>query len=373
MTVPKFSEDELNPIGVIPGIPGFRADLPMYDSPLSCREAQKHLYLEKEAYWQICGIEGRLFCPRIFPDAVARAWVMEANPIDNETEAGGPDSFGIPWVYEPLSMGSMEDPKVPPVLEDANDWPEIIKFPDIDSWDWEGSAEANNNGKYLKDDLCSVVWIQNGYFERLISFMGFEEASVAMIDEDQEDAVKALMMRLSEFYCDLVDHFVKYFDYIDGFYVHDDWASSLDAFVSPERIKELIVPAMKVLVDHIHEVGCYAELHSCGHGIRGVPNMIEAGWDAWIPQSECNDMAEIYDLYGDQILIGVGPQMLTYNPFDSTEEEQRAGAREYAKRFCNPDKPSLFDGVSGGAFLTPAFREELYVCSRKLYSGESID
>jgi len=44
-----------------------------------------------------------------------------------------------------------------------------------------------------------------------------------------------------------------------------------------------------------------------------------------------------------------------------------AAAREYAARFCNPDKPSMFN-LYGSPALSRAYREELYIQSRKNYS-----
>lgn len=78
-----------------------------------------------------------------------------------------------------------------------------------------------------------------------------------------------------------------------------------------------------------------------------------------------NDTQKVYELYGDKIIVGVIPDR--FDPAAITEEEQRAMARDYADKFCRPDKPSLF-GFEGAAMLTPAFREELYRRSRRNYS-----
>lgn len=368
MAIPKFDEKELKVVEVQPPMP-VRPAINVYDYPVSARDGLMALYMDKKPYWEICGVEERKFCPSIYPDNVARAWVFESKPFDPDTQGGGPDIFGINWVYVPTAMGSMEDPNEDPWFDDVNDWKDYVKFPDIDSWDWEGSA-AENNDIYLLPDMANVVWIQNGFFERLISFMGFEDASVAMIDEDQEDAVKEFMEAMADFYIDLIDHFWKYYKYIDGFYIHDDWASAMDSFIAPDRIAELVVPAMRRVVEHIHEHGCFAEFHSCGCNYKQVPNMIEVGWDVWIPQPNVNDTDKIYQEFGDKIVIGVAVE--EFDPETTSEEEQRAIAREYARKYCNPDKPTIYNGVIFGQQLTPAFREELYVCSRKMYSGEQI-
>jgi len=367
LQVPAFDTKELEIAGEIP--PMFWRPLTrLYTYPFSMRDALLALYKERQGIWQLSGIETRIFTPRMYPDNVARALVFESRPFDADTEGGGRDSFGVNWVYVPVAMGSMEDPEEGPWMDDANDWREHVHFPDLDAWDWKGSA-AENNGAYLDTRLANAVWFQTGFFERLISFMGFEDASVAMIDEDQEDAVKELMLELAHYYTRLIDRFDEEFENIDGFYIHDDWGSAKATFIDPDRIAEIIVPAMRIVTDHLHSRGLYAEFHSCGCNYRQVPNMIAAGWDVWQPQGNVNDVDKIYREYGDKILIGVPAK---YDVEGSTEEEQRAAAREYALKYCNPEKPSFLNGVDSGAALTPAFMEELYICSRKLYAGESI-
>jgi hypothetical protein len=78
-----------------------------------------------------------------------------------------------------------------------------------------------------------------------------------------------------------------------------------------------------------------------------------------------NDTHKIYELYGDKIMLGVTPDL--FDPEATTEEEQRAAARAYAAKFCDPAKPSYLNHY-GGRLLTPAFREELYIRSRENYS-----
>ena len=135
--------------------------------------------------------------------------------------------FGIEWEYIPAAGGSMVRPGKP-FLEDANEWKEKVVWPDVDSWDWEGSAKANN-GIYLKDDKFNVCWFLNGWYERLISFMDFEGAILALVDEDQKDAVKEFFDKLSDLYIKIFDKFCTYFPQIDAFCIHDDWGSQKSA------------------------------------------------------------------------------------------------------------------------------------------------
>jgi hypothetical protein len=94
-----------------------------------------------------------------------------------------------------------------------------------------------------------------------------------------------------------------------------------------------------------------------------VPNIIKAGWDAWSPQVVL-DADDLYEKYGDKIILGLGPVLPGEN---STDEEQREAARDYARRFCNPGRPTV---LSSFGALKPAFYEELYKQSRIRYSGK---
>ena len=357
--VPAFDAAELNVVAEIPSLFGGPAT-PIYNFPVTPKEAYAAM-LARKPIWEPTTVETRLFAPRIHPDNVARAFAFEAQSFDPLTEGGGKDMFGIEWEYVPLVGGSMVRPGKP-LMEDATEWTEKIVWPDIESWDWEGCAKLNT--EYVTCDKYVKCWFMNGWFERLISFMEFDGAIMAMVDEDQTDAVKALFDKLTDLYIRMFDKFITYFPGIDGFLIHDDWGSQRETFFSPAVVEEMIVPYMKRVTDFLHSKGKICELHSCGQILKQVPNMIAAGWDCWTPQP-MNDVQKIYELYGDKIVIGAMPD--EFDPATATEEEQRACARKFAEEYCQPNKPTYLNSYSAG-LLTPAFREELYKQSRIQYS-----
>lgn len=309
--------------------------------------------------WEPGGYEYHYFCPQCIPDNIARAFVIEARAKAKD-DCGGKDMFGIEWEYIPIARGSMVQPGHP-ALADANDWREKITFPDIEGWDWESAGKANAD--YLDPVYFNMPWLFTGWFERLISFMDFEGAALALIDDDQKDAVKELFDNLSDTYNAIIDKFVATFDHIDGFLIHDDWGSQRAPFFSPDVCAEMIVPAMRKVTDHLHELGLWAELHCCGSNELQAPNMISAGWDAWSGQP-MNDTQKLYDLYGDQIVIGVIPDT---PPLDASDDEQRAAAKVFVDRFCRPEKPSALNTNFFFGASSPVFREEIYKQSRIAY------
>lgn len=352
----QFDNAELQIVKEIPGLFG-GPNVPLYSFPTTLKDAYKGVY-RKEPVWQITGIERNTFSPKVNPDNVARGSVADGT---NTPKTGGTDMFGIEWEYVPQVGGSMVRPGKP-FLDDANDWYEKVVWPDIESWDWQGCADANKS--YLDTDKLNVCVFLNGWYERLISFMDFEGAVVAMIDDEQQDAVKEFFEKLTDLYIRILDKYLTYFPEIDLFIMHDDWGSQKETFFSPETAAEMIVPYMRKTTDFLHSKGKICELHSCGQLMRQVPNIIAAGWDSWNPQG-MNDTQKIYELYGDQIVISVVPD--EFDPKTTSEAEQREAAKKYAEQFCQAQKPSLFNFYAA-PMLTPVFREELYKQSRINYS-----
>jgi hypothetical protein len=369
MQIPKFNLGELRVVAETPAFLG-RPGIPIYSFPVMGKEAVRALY-ERRAIWQVMlgvGVESKIFTPAINPDNMARAFVFDGTMVPGVSNlAGGKDLFGIEWEYIATAGGSMVRPGKP-FIEDANDIEKKVVWPNIDNWDWEGASRANE--QYLSGSSAYAAMFMNGYFERLISFMDFEGAILAMVDEDQRAAVQRFFDKLSDLYIRMIDKFIAYFPQVDIYTIHDDWGSQKDTFFSPLVVSEMIVPPMRRVTDFIHSKRRFADLHCCGSNIKQVPNMIAAGFDSWTPQM-MNDIEKIYDLYGDRLIIGTMPKI--YEVDNSTEEEQRAYARAYANQYCRPEKPSSLSmysmPMSGPNLVTNAFREELYKQSRMNYGG----
>lgn len=359
----KFNEAEIQDVRLEPMRLGRWCEkFPAFHYPVTEKEGWRRAVRERNPLWLCNSTETFNFQPDVIPDNKARGAFNDASVSD--TEKGGKDMFGVPWVYVPTAGGSMEDPDTPHLFADANDWEQCITWPDIETWDWEGCTRRSR--KYMKPDKFTYIPLLNGFgFERLISFMGFENAAVAIIDEEQEDALRALLDKLSDLGCQIVEKCCKYFD-VDGFLVHDDWGSQRAPFFSFETARDMLVPYMKKLVDCIHAHGKVAELHSCGKNEMQIENFIAAGWDIWVPSPNINDTQMLFEKYGDRICIGVYA-----DPYDAEKENEtaiRAKARAFAERVC---KDSEKAGVINIAFMMDypgsAYVEEIYKISRQIY------
>ncbi|MDO4622542.1 MAG: uroporphyrinogen decarboxylase family protein [Eubacteriales bacterium] len=358
MKIP-FDEKEMNVKETAPnffGPPG-SPGLPIYSYPVTPRECFEAMY-RKEAQWMPSAFESAVFTPQIIPDNIARGFIIEKNMMPIE-QYGGKDMFGVEWEYVPMVGGSMEKPGVPHLFTDANEWKEKIVWPDIDSWDWEGCARENK--EFLDNGKANMFWFLNGAtFERLVSFMGFENAAIALIDEEQQDALHELFQKLADLHIAMIDKACEAFgDGISGFTVHDDWGSQRAPFFSFQTAEEMLVPYMRQITDHIKSKGKIADLHSCGHIESQIENIIAAGWQSWTPMA-MNNTLKLYEEYGDQIIIGVCD-----TPFDknASAEEQKARGEAFARKYFSTNKPSTYSLYSA-ACMTPPYMEGIYRASR---------
>jgi len=345
--------------GMFPGMP----DIKVFDYPISPKENYRLVYQHKIPLWLPSFSDQQLFAPRIDPDNIARVQVFEANMLAPEEMTGCPDKFGIPWVFVPITGGSMVEPGNP-ALKDANDWPDVIKFPDVANWDWAGSAAANK--EWVKMDKWLSLAFVTGFFERLISFMDFDGAAMALVDPDQKAAVHSLFNALVECYCDIIGRAYNAYPF-DCIWFHDDWGAQRAPFFSLDLAMEMIVPYIKRVREFCHSLGIYFDMHSCGKNDLLVPAYLEIGADSWSGQ-DMNDKATIYEKYGDKIILGIEPD-IPFNLFDpkpiALEDAKASADRFIAKYIPNYAKKPVLMGFFFGPegfddYMYRRTREELY-------------
>lgn len=352
-TIP-FSENELQKVKNYGRYHGL-------NTPITPKENLLRAIHHDHPLWIPIRSDEVFFTPRILPDNIARAFVMESQPYNGPV--GGKDMFGIEWEYIPVAGGSMVRPGKP-ALENACDWKQTISFPDVDSWDWETSEKENI--QYKTEERYVVSWIFTGYFERLISFMEFENAAIALIDDEQKDAVKELFQALTDLYEKIILRLKRHFN-IDAIFFHDDWGSQKSSFFSPDICREMIAPYLKQLVEFCHRNSVVFDFHSCGHIENLVPVMVECGVDKWAGQP-MNDKAKLIQLYGDRLLIGSTDDISAAPGSPAlTPQEYAARVEKHMKKYGAwlPEKPFYLMSVTYEDDMIAAF----YEAGRKLLCG----
>ncbi|MBE6037696.1 MAG: methyltransferase [Anaerofustis stercorihominis] len=333
-------------------------------TPVTPRENFIAVIEGKNPLWFPMSLESKSFTPRIDPDNISRAFVFDGDTPYDKANYGGPDMFGIEWVFVPVAGGSMVKPGAP-ALEDANDWKEVIKFPNVNEWDWEGAAEANK--EYLTSNGIKTLTFLNGtMYERLISFMDFEGAAMAIIDEEQKDAVKELMNEILEkVYFPYLENVKKYFPQIDMISLHDDWGAQRAPFFSLATAREMFVPILQKFAAKCKELGFIFQLHSCGANELLVPAYMEGGVQYWSGMAVINDKRKYYDTWGQDFVFGVDPPAIA-NDMNAAKEDLEAAAKEFCEFFIRDGKVHAIASIGRS---NPYFKECVYKISRQMLNA----
>jgi hypothetical protein len=353
MPIP-FDEREIETVTIMPGMFG-GPDYPAFDYPCSHRE-NYDANMRGEGHWVPTANDIIWFCPEVLPDNPAKGNVHEAVPFPRE-RLGGRDMFGIEWTYQADIGGSTVRPGSP-ALADVNDWRDAISFPDVGAWRWRESVERNT--AYLRDSGRSVnTVICTGWFERLISFMDFAEAAKTMIDRKRRAALSGLMEALTDLYIEIIGHFLKNFPgLIHGVTVHDDWGNQNGLTLGEKTIREVLLSPIKRIVDHVHSLGLYADIHCCGKIDRLIPVLHEIGFDR-LENQPLVDRDDFYRNWGRVMSMSYTPDAL---PDDPGDDDCRRAARDFVDRYFNKGTRVLLETYYRP--MPAAYLMELYSYSR---------
>lgn len=288
--------------------------VPRLNPPITPKENLKRYFMGRDYNW----------IPDLVSDSVDIT--PHCNPdVDASDFEGGLDAFGVRWI--PVHQGNELPAFVDPdciLLDDIADW-KTLKWPDPDSWPWEEYGkkykEFLDDGRMLRGILLS------GFFERLISIMGFEDAAVALITDPE--SVTEFFDKLAELNINIIDHYIDDFG-CGSVMIHDDWAAQRSPFFSLDIAINLIAPQLKKLSDHAHKRGIFITLHSCGYGTSLVPAMKAAGVDSWQAQETAINIDEALNACGEDLILETYPEV----PPDIQGDHLRKYIREQVERMC---------------------------------------
>ncbi len=251
--------------------------------------------------------------------------------FENGPIGGGFDGFGCKWAASESALGQGVPEAGHTVLKNVCDWKKVVKFPDLDDYDWEGQAAAQlKNFDPINQIQEYGMW--NGQFLRLMHLMGFENGLCAMYEDPE--ACYELLDAITDYKIKLAERAVKYFK-PDAICCYDDVATELATFMSPDKYKELIKPMHKKFNDAVRAMGVIPNQHICGKCETIIPDLVDEGAESWeICQPE-NDLIGLQARLGDKLAFIGGFDMkgkLTYT--DATEEELRSNVRETIDKYA---------------------------------------
>jgi uroporphyrinogen decarboxylase len=218
----------------------------------------------------------------------------------------GTDRWGVRWEGG-LQAGAEWEPRIQAYavghpLADLSDLPRC-NFPDPQEPGMFGAMfEGLNGAAHLV--LAEVPYL---LFERAYLLMGMESFFVAA--SEQPGSVANLLRRIADYQIALIRRLAAHG--VDAVRATDDYGGQKSLLMSPAMWRALIKPELARIVAATKDAGLLFFLHSCGHIMELVPDLVEIGVDVLDPiQAAANDHARLKAFYGDRLtfMYGVNSQ-----------------------------------------------------------------
>ncbi len=151
-------------------------------------------------------------------------------------------------------------------------WRFFESFPWPDPWQADTSAlewyEDN-----LPEDMCVIGSGGFAHFaEHLCWLMGYETLCLSLYD--QRDLVEAIAGRLLELNRKIVELMVQ-FDRVKFIWGSDDMGFRSGPLISPDDLRQLVLPGHRLMATIAHEADRPYLLHSCGRLDQIMPDLID--------------------------------------------------------------------------------------------------
>ena len=223
---------------------------------------------------------------------------------EHRIRGGGLDIWGVEYVPTE-STGNALIPKTSDfILDDIRRWRDVIKAPDLSGIDWEEMCK--NDFRRLKIDQSQsaiIMLLHMGYFQTLMSFMGFTNGLCAMYEEPEE--VKALLEYLCDFYCEVASRYIDYAS-PDVWGTADDTAAWANPFISADMYREFLIPLYDRQLKFGRDRGLPVSMHNCGKSACFLDDLTMIGVTEWNPAQTCNDLAAVKKKFGNKLVITGG-------------------------------------------------------------------
>jgi len=271
-------------------------------------------------------------------------------------DGGGRDIWGVLHVPSDSAGGAVipDNSEFILPLEKLTRWRDYIKAPDFSHIDWEKLYNDDMKKMPVDRNITALfLGFNMGYFQTLMSFMGFEDGLTAFYEEPE--AVHELLHYISDFYMDMAD---KTIDIVkpDILMMADDTAAWANPFISAEMYREFILPHHEKYAKRGRERGLPMTMHNCGKCEGVLDMLVDIGICGWDPAQTCNDLAGIKKKFGNRLLItgGWDARGRLLEP-DVTDEEIRQSVRDVMDKLA-PGGGYMF---AGGYLTAKGDRENL--------------
>ena len=270
--------------------------------------------------------------PRHFPEPYGDDFArvnMTPNVDARPNRKGAVDEWGAVW--ENLGSSSLGQVKVPALA----DWADFDKLPIPDIHEpgrWADLADARERAgeKFLLGTGVSL-------YERVHFIRGLEDSWADIYEHPAE--LGGLIDILVEMNLVAVEKYAA--AGVDGFIFCDDWGLQDRLMISPAKWREIWKPRYAAVYRFAHDRGLLTFLHSCGHIVAILDDLLEIGLDViQMDQQENMGLALLGERFGGRIAF--------WCPVD-IQATMAHGTIDEIRAYCH----QLVDCLStpGGGFL----------------------
>ena len=265
------------------------------------------------------------------------AFLMEGRNPDMT----GTDYFGVEWYKGDNPTGAALPKPGVFILDDITKWRDVIKVPSDADVDWEAMAKPSLDMRAPDVPFGGTTAPSVGFFEAVMSFMGFDEGLMACAEEPEE--VKALLEYLCDWSVDMAKKFIFHYKPDFGF-LGDDIAHERNPFISLGMFQDIFAPVWRRYYATFLEAGLPCGMHNCGHFELFLDDLVDMGVSFWDPVQSSNDILAIKGKFGLDMALCTGMENRFWDD-DTTEEQVRAEYREWLNTYAPGGAFAVFGGA----------------------------
>ncbi|HDZ19744.1 hypothetical protein LCGC14_0015900 [marine sediment metagenome] len=182
-------------------------------------------------------------------------------------------------------------------------WDQFDKFPWPDPHGPSATDGLEYWSEHLPDDMIICACGVGHFCEFLTWLMGYETLCLSLYDN--RDLVRAISDKLFEYFRVTLERALQ-FERVRLVEPSDDMGFKTGTLISPDDMREFVLPGHRMAIEAAHAAGRLAVMHSCGNLREIIPDLIEFGLDAKHSfEDTIEDVRQVKHTYGRHMaLIG---------------------------------------------------------------------
>ncbi len=157
---------------------------------------------------------------------------------------------------------------------DFFEWPDPAKYIDVE--------ECKRRVDKAPEDKVRLAMCWSAHFQDTCASFGMETALMNMLINPE--IYKAVDEKIVDFYLKANEIFYEATKgKLDAVLIGNDVGSQRGLILSPQCIRDFVIPGSKKLIEQAHSYGLKVIYHSCGSIVDAIPDLIAAGVDVIHP------------------------------------------------------------------------------------------